>query len=341
METRYSRQERFPGIGKGGQKKLKDKHVLILGAGALGSTGAETLVRAGVGKLTIVDRDVVELSNLHRQQLYSEEDIRKHQPKAVAAKTRLQQINSDTAIKAYVLDAHAGNLKKLVRHCDLIIDGSDNYDIRFIINDLSQQYQIPWIFAAFAGSFGMTYTFLPKITPCLRCLLPALPADSMSCETNGIITPVVLMTSAHQMTEALKVLTKQYDKVRNTLLFFDVWKNEQQSIRVNSARKEKCPSCGPNRTYPYLVQENNMKLNVLCGRNTVQIRPAETTSCNLTSLANTLKNYGEVKRNKYLLLCTINNYRFSVFKDGRVLIHGTNEARTAKHLYQQFISSGL
>ncbi|MFB4166302.1 ThiF family adenylyltransferase, partial [Alteribacillus sp. JSM 102045] len=275
MDTRYARQELFSGIGKEGQTRLKKKHVLVLGAGALGSASAETLVRAGVGTLTMIDRDFVEWSNLHRQQLYTEEDAENNYPKAIAAKNRLQSINEETTVKAYVMDAKADNLEKLIQDADLIIDGSDNFDIRFIINDLSQKYQVPWIFGAFAGSFGMTYTFLPEKTPCLQCILPTIPAGSMSCETSGIIAPAVQMTSAHQTTEALKILTEQEESLRGTLLLFDVWNTQQQSIRTDKVKKPDCPSCGKHRTYPYLVNEQDTKLEVLCGRNTVQIRPSE------------------------------------------------------------------
>ncbi|SDI07921.1 MoeB/ThiF family adenylyltransferase [Alteribacillus bidgolensis] len=338
MDTRYSRQELFSGIGKEGQKRLQEKHVLVLGAGALGSASAETLVRAGVGTLTIIDRDFVEWSNLHRQQLYTEADAEHNHPKAIAAKNRLQSINKDTTVKAYVLDAKADNLEKLVQGADVVIDGSDNFDIRFIINDLSQKYRVPWIFGAFAGSFGMSYTFLPEKTPCLQCILSTIPSSSMSCETSGIIAPAVQMTSAHQTTEALKILTDQEESLRRTLLLFDVWNTQQQSIRTDKVKKTDCPSCGKERTYPYLVHEQDTRLEVLCGRNTVQIRPPEKKEYDFNALASELKQHGNVRKNSYILICTLSDCRLAIFQDGRVLIHGTKEIDKAKHLYHRFIA---
>ncbi|WP_240374316.1 ThiF family adenylyltransferase [Bacillus piscicola] len=339
MESRYARQERFPGIGSQGQQRLQQKHVLILGAGALGSANAEMLVRAGVGTLSIIDRDVVEWSNLHRQQLYTEQDAENHTPKALAAKERLQRLNNDTVVKAYVLDAKADNLEKLIRDVDVIIDGSDNFEIRFIINDLCQKYSLPWIFGAFAGSFGMTYTFLPEKSPCLHCLLPVLPSGGMSCETSGIISPAVQMTASYQTAEAMKLLTGRNEEVRESLLLFDVWKAQHQLIKTAGVKKTNCPSCGTERTYPYLVEEQHTKLDVLCGRNTVQIRPAEPRSYNFKALADTLRTHGEVRQNNHVLTCAFPDCKLSVFQDGRVLIHGTQEIEKAKNLYYRYLAN--
>ncbi|SFE49737.1 ThiF family adenylyltransferase [Alteribacillus iranensis] len=336
MNSRYTRQETFKGIGKEGQKRLREKHALILGVGALGSANAEMLVRAGVGTVTIIDRDIVEWSNLHRQQLYTETHAENQTPKAIAAKERLQNLNRETVIKSYVIDAKADNLEKLVKEADVIIDGSDNFDIRFIINDLSLKYRIPWIFGAFAGSFGMSHTFIPGQTPCLQCLLPALPTDGMSCETAGIIAPAVQVTASYQTAEAMKILTENTSDLRQTLLLFDVWKAQHQSIGMKGVKKASCSSCGDHPSYPYLQAEGNTKLEVLCGRDTVQIRPPNITSYNFSTLARELEQHGDVHHNQYILTCVLPECRMNVFHDGRVLIHGVNEVERAKLLYQRF-----
>lgn len=208
MTDRYSRQTLFQQIGEQGQKKIREKHVLIVGCGALGSANAETLVRAGIGKLTLVDRDYVEYSNLQRQQLFSETDAREQMPKAIAAKARLIEINADPVIEAHVMDATNESLRQLLKGVDLVIDATDNFDIRFILNDLLQKHRVPWIFGSCVGSTGMSYTILPDQTPCLQCLLDAIPVSGATCDTAGIIAPAVQMVVAHQSAEALKILTE-------------------------------------------------------------------------------------------------------------------------------------
>ncbi|RSL33625.1 thiamine biosynthesis protein MoeB [Salibacterium salarium] len=339
MESRYARQELFSPIGKEGQHQLQNKHVLIMGAGALGSANAETLVRAGVGKITIIDRDVVEMSNLHRQQLYTENDAAEDMPKAIAAKERLQQINQDTEINAFVLDADAANLEKLVKDVDLIIDGTDNFEIRFILNDLSQKYDVPWIFGASAGSFGMTCPFIPGESPCLQCLFQRIPQMSMSCDTSGVIGPAIQMTASYQAAEALKLLTKNQASLRKKLLFFDVWNGQHQSMGINNAKNKECLSCGTDRTYPSLTKQENTHVDVLCGRDTIQIRPAAGIEYDFSQLANQLQFHGEVKRNKYVLTFLFHQYRLAVFQDGRVLIHGTKKVEEATSIYYQFFAA--
>lgn len=246
----------------------------MIGAGALGTGSAEGLVRAGIGKLTIVDRDYVEWSNLQRQQLYCEEDAEKRMPKAVAAENRLKALNSDVIVKSHVLDVSVEELERLVDRVDLILDATDNFDTRMLINDISQKFKIPWIYGACVGSYGISYTIVPEVTPCLNCLLETVPIGGLTCDTAGIISPAVQTVVAYQLTEALKILVEDYDSLRNKIVSFDLWKNEHTAINVKKLKKDSCLSCGSKRTYPHLSYLNKTKTAVLCGRESVQIRPA-------------------------------------------------------------------
>ncbi|MDA2731205.1 molybdopterin-synthase adenylyltransferase MoeB [Bacillus cereus] len=333
MAERYSRQQLFKPIGDRGQEKIRNKHVLIVGAGALGSASAESFVRAGIGKLTIIDRDYVEWSNLQRQQLYSEEDVREKLPKAIAAKNRLEKLNSEVQIDTFVMDACAENLEGLLENVDVIIDATDNFDIRFIINDLSQKYNIPWVYGSCVGSYGMSYTIIPQETPCLHCMLKNVPVTGVTCDTAGIISPTVQIVAAYQVAEALKILVEDFAAIRKIFSMFDIWSNQHHFIKLGKIKTDDCPSCGLNRTYPYLSYENQTKVAVLCGRNTVQIRPVENRQYNFDDIEKVLKKLGEVDRNPYLLSCQLDEYRVVIFRDGRVFIHGTNDILKAKQLY--------
>ncbi|WP_010283563.1 thiazole biosynthesis adenylyltransferase ThiF [Bacillus timonensis] len=338
MTERYSRQELFTPIGISGQKKIRNKHVLIVGAGALGTGSAEGLVRAGIGKLTIVDRDYVEWTNLQRQQLYSEEDAANRLPKAVAAKERLKKINSEVDIHAHVMDVSIQEIEDIIDSVDLIIDATDNFDTRMLLNDASQKYKIPWIYGACVGSYGISYCILPGETPCLHCLLETVPMGGLTCDTVGIISPAVQMVVAYQVTEALKILVEDYDALRNKLVSFDLWKNQHTAIKVDKVKKEGCLSCGTDPTYPFLSFENQTKSAVLCGRDSVQIRPSEKIERDLDSLAELfIAQGGKVDKNPYLVSFTQGPNRMVVFKDGRVLIHGTKDISVAKSLYHRYL----
>ncbi|WP_307254576.1 ThiF family adenylyltransferase [Croceifilum oryzae] len=339
MTERYSRQERFGPIGIQGQAILKKKHVLIIGMGALGSSLSEMLTRSGIGTITIVDRDYVDLSNLQRQTLYTEQDVRETLPKVIAAKNRLEQINSEVTIHAQVSDVTADNIFSFVEQVDLIFDATDNFETRFLINDISQKHHIPWIYGACVGSYGVTYSILPTITPCLRCLLGDEPISSETCDTAGIIAPAVQVVVSEQVTEAFKILLDQTEHLRQKLYSFDVWKNEVSSIGVRHLKKEDCPSCGPDATYPTLQTDDGAKITVLCGRDTVQIRTRPHQEFDLTRLQQLLKKETKhMHANDYLLTFKLNPYRFVVFRDGRVLIHGTHDKEVAKDLYHKYIA---
>jgi len=336
---RYSRQTLFSPIGEDGQKLLGQKHVLLIGAGALGTGNAEALVRAGVGRLTIVDRDYVEWSNLQRQQLYSEEDASGKLPKAIAAKARLEKINSEVEIVALVDDVTAESLENFVKNeqVSLLLDATDNFDIRLIMNDISQKYEIPWIYGACVGSYGLSFTILPGETPCIQCLLNTVPLGGATCDTVGIISPAVGMVVAHQMAEALKLLTGNKEACRRKLISFDLWKNHYVSMDVAKMKQAGCKSCGDKRNYPNLSFENQTKTAVLCGRDSVQIRPSKTGERDLPELKRVLVERGmAVEENPYLLSFEIEDHRLVAFKDGRVLIHGTKDIQAAKSLYYRY-----
>lgn len=338
MSERYSRQELFPPIGKKGQQMLRQKHVLLIGAGALGSGNADILTRAGVGKLTIVDRDYVEKSNLQRQQLYTEEDVIEKLPKAAAAKRRLEMVNSDVEIQAIIADATPERLEQYAEGVDLIIDATDNFETRMAINDISQKFHIPWIYGACVGSVGMSFTIIPGKTPCLNCLLKTIPLQGMTCDTGGIIAPAAQMTIVHQTTEALKILVEDWDSLRMSFVSFDLWRNDYTTMKMSRAKDPSCLSCGDERTYPYLQSENMSKTTVLCGRDTVQIRPARQGDIQLHELSNQLQALGyTVSGNPFLISIEMDEHRIVVFKDGRALVHGTKDLAQARTIYQRLL----
>ena len=340
MSERYSRQTLFSPIGKEGQAKIRSKHVLIIGAGALGSGNAEMLTRAGVGELTIVDRDYVEESNLQRQQLYTEQDVEQKLPKAAAAEKRLREINSDVKIHAVIGDANPEMLKGLAQGKDLIIDSTDNFETRLAINDISQKLDIPWIYGACVGSYGMSFTIIPGKTPCLNCLLKTIPMQGLTCDTVGIISPAVGMVVSHQIAEALKILVEDWEAVRTSFVSFDLWRNQYSSIKMSKAKDESCLSCGTDPTFPFLELENLTKSTVLCGRDTVQVRPPKRLDIQLEELSKQLMAIGyEVKGNPYLVSIETENkeQRMVIFKDGRALVHGTKDLIAAKTLYNRIL----
>ncbi len=338
-EGRYSRQQLFQPIGPEGQQKLADSSVLIIGAGALGTGIAETLARAGVGRLVIADRDYVEWSNLQRQQLYTEADALDRLPKAVAAAQRLRDVNSEIIIETHVVDVTFEEIEELINGVNLVMDATDNFDTRLLINDISQKHGIPWIYGGCVGSYGMTFTILPGQTPCLNCLLGTIPLGGDTCDTVGVIPPAVQIVVAHQTTEAFKLLTGHPEALRGTLLTFDVWRNEQSSVKVGSAKREDCLSCGEHRTYPFLTAASTRKSEVLCGRDTVQIRPAFKRKLPLAEIASRLERLmeGRVERNPFLVSFTIGDRRMVLFEDGRALIHGTKNTAEAKAIYDRYM----
>jgi molybdopterin/thiamine biosynthesis adenylyltransferase len=338
MDDRYSRQVRFAPIGQKGQMLLREKQVLIIGAGALGTGSAEILARAGVGRLKVVDRDYVEFSNLQRQLLYTEEDAANRLPKAVALQRRLAEINAETAVDAIVADADGEKLAQLAQGADLILDATDNFETRFVINDIAQKYNLPWIYGACVGSYGVSFMIIPGQTPCLHCLMEELPAGGATCDTAGIIAPAVHMVVAYQTAEALKWLTGNRDAVRRELVSFDLWSNRQTAVRVDALKKPDCPSCGERAVFPYLSRERMTRTDVLCGRDTVQIRPPLPQKRDLVKLSEQLRmTGGVVEANPYLVMFHYGRHRMVFFQDGRVLVHGTSDPAEARSLYHKVL----
>ncbi|WP_089741401.1 MoeB/ThiF family adenylyltransferase [Gracilibacillus ureilyticus] len=338
MNNRYHRQILFEPIGNKGQARVENSHVLIIGVGALGSSSAEMLARAGVGKLTLIDRDYVEASNLQRQQLFTENDVKQKTPKAIAAKQRLREVNSSIIIEPLIKDAGAEELEEIVPQVDLIIDATDNFDTRLIINDIAQKHKKPWIYGGCVASYGVTFTVIPGVTPCFHCLLDHIPNDGATCDTVGIISPTVQMVVAHQMTEALKILTNHPEALSGKLIGFDLWKNERMEIEVSRLKDDQCPSC-VKEEYPYLAFDAQMKTAVLCGRNTVQIRAKHRGEMDLEQLAGHIKRNPQITllKNPFLLSFELENYRIVIFKDGRTFIHGTKDIVEAKKIYHQYV----
>lgn len=335
MKERYSRQALFKPIGKTGQEKISDSHVMILGCGALGTANAANLARAGVGKLTIIDRDYVERSNLQRQQLFTDKDAENQVPKVIAAKEKLEAINPEIEVNALILDVTGEELAPYLKDVDLVIDATDNFDIRFVMNDLIHKHKLPWIFGSCVGSTGMSYTILPGETPCLACILDTTTLSGATCDSVGIIAPAVQMVVAHQTAEALKLLVGDVNSLRTKLVMFDLWTNQYQMIKVDRAKKASCPSCGVDPSYPALSYDTRTKTEVLCGRNTVQIRANR--HIVLEELASRLEKLGSIHVNKFLLSLHYGDYRVVVFSDGRAFIHGTSSMEEARKIYYQLV----
>lgn len=335
MMDRYSRQTRFPGIGPEGQEKIAASEVLIAGAGALGSAAAEMLTRAGVGKITIVDRDYVEDSNLQRQQLYTEADAAERMPKAAAAEKRLKVINSEIDITGVIGEISPDFLASY-DHVDVIVDGLDNFETRMVINDAALKAGIPFIYGACVSSYGLSYTVLPGEKPCLQCILGTVAPGGETCDTAGIIAPAVQMTASYQTAEVLKLLAGADEHLRSGLVQYDVWNNETRTIDVNRLKRDDCPSCGEDPVYPNLDRSARSQTAVLCGRDTVQIRPARTVP--FEELRHTLAPY-DLKENPYLMQVILEGHRVVLFHDGRALVHNTHEPAAALSLYQRYIGS--
>ncbi len=337
MDTRYSRQILFSQIGKSGQQKLLNSRVLIVGCGALGASHAEMLARAGLGKLRIVDRDFVEYTNLQRQTLYSENDAKERLPKAIAAKQRIAEINSEVEVEAIVTDVNQNNIENLIEDCDLVLDGTDNFQIRYLINDACIMHHKIWIYGAAVSSYGTTMTILPTETPCLRCIFEEIPdaGSAPTCDTAGVIMSIISTISAVQVTEAIKILTGNFDKLHRSLLQFDVWQNEWRKIKL-SEPVDDCLCCS-ERKFEFLEAENREFFTVLCGREAVQISAPKPTRIDLGILAERLQHLFQIKQNEYLVRFTVEDFEVTVFADARAIIKGTDDFTRARSIYAKYV----
>ena len=335
LESRYSRQIRFNGIGEAGQARISAARVAIVGCGALGSVQAEILARAGVGYLRLIDRDYVEESNLQRQFLYDEADAAEAMPKAAAAQRRLARVNSTIVIDPQVADLTPANIDDLFEDIDLILDGSDNFETRYLINDWAVREGKPWIYGAAVGSYGITFPIFAKQS-CFACIYPEPPQGAQpTCETAGVLGSVTATIASMQCASALKILVgAQPARVMTTI---DLWKGETRQIRLPATPDANCPACGSQREYRYLDGKHRAPIS-LCGRDAVQIherrRPVD-----LVELASRLATAGDVRANEFALRFTMPPYQLTVFRDGRAIIKGTTDPGIARSLYSRYVGN--
>ena len=339
---RYSRQTRCNSIGSQGQTRLAQSRVLLVGLGALGSNLADTLTRAGVGELILVDRDVVELSNLQRQVLYDEADAIAGRPKAIAAAQRLAQINSEVSLKPVCADFTPKLFEGIdgSAQLDLILDGTDNFSTRYLLNDLAMRHQIPWIYGGVVGTHGTAMVIVPGQTPCLRCLIPEPPAtgESETCETAGVLLPAVQAITAFQAAEALKILTGATPAITRGIMMMDSW-DYRHSVHMQKAQvSAHCPTCR-GESFPALEADWSEPVS-LCGRDAVQVQPRGTDAIDLSRLADNLASAVEsLQFSESLLRFEVDACRFSVFQDGRALIFGISDPQRARTLYDRYIGA--
>lgn len=333
---KYSRQILFQPIGAEGQEKLLRARLVIVGCGALGSAQANALVRAGIGALRIVDRDYVEESNLQRQTLFDEADAAENLPKAVAAERKLKRINSDVEVEGIVADADSRRVEELVAGSQVILDGTDNFETRYLLNDVALKLGIPWIYGAVVASYATTLTILPGRTACLACVFPEPPQGMHpTCDTVGVIAPAVAWAAAVQATEALKILLGREEELHGSLLTYDVWENRFQQVKPQF--DPRCRACGA-RDFVHLEGGGPTRVT-LCGRNSVQIHQRQPRTLDLAALKTRLAQFGPVRANEYLLKCSLDPYELTVFPDGRAIVKGTQDPSVARGLYAKYIGS--
>jgi len=339
IPERYSRQILFKEIGESGQYALLNSRVLLVGCGALGCAQAEMLARAGIGYLRIVDRDFVEHSNLQRQTLFTESDSDLRLPKAVAAKRRINAINSEINVEDIVADVNLSNVEELVKDCDLVIDGTDNFQVRYLVNDACVKNNVTWIYGAAVSSYGSTMTIIPGETPCLRCIFDEMPdaGSAPTCDTSGVIMPIIQTVAAAQAAEALKLLVGNKDAIHHSLMQFDIWSNERQRIKLGAPDSD-CICCG-QRKFEFLDADAAEFAAVLCGRDAVQLGAAAGTRLDLDALAKRLGPALNVIQNEYLLRFKIDSNDVTVFADGRAIIKGVDSIAAARSIYARYIGT--
>ena len=336
---RYSRQVLFAGIGEEGQRRLAAARAIIIGCGALGSAQAEVLARAGVGKLRVVDRDFVEFSNLQRQTMFTEDDAANRLPKSIACANHLSEINSEINVEPEIADVNYSNIERLIDQCDVVLDGTDNFATRYLINDACVKHNVNWIYGAAVGSYGVTMTIRPNQTPCLRCVFPEAPAvaSAPTCDTAGVIMPIINIVAAVQVSEALKLLTGQEKELHKSLMQFDVWQNEWRRISIGAPVTD-CPACSRHE-FATLEPGNGDFTAVLCGRHAVQVSPSQPVRIDLNLLGKRLAPSGEVRLNDYLLRFQTGEFEMTIFQDARSIIRGTDDVPTARSLYARFVGT--
>jgi molybdopterin-synthase adenylyltransferase len=336
---RYARQIQVHGIGPEGQRKLGAAHVVLVGSGADGSAIADRLVRAGVGRLTVIDRDFVELGNLQRQVLYDEQDVLDRLPKAVAAERKLRRINSEITVKGVVGDLNQDNAEHLLQGADLVMDGTDNFDARYLINDVCVKHGMPWVYCGVVSSYGMTMTIIPGKTPCLRCIFPVPPppGSSVTCDTAGILGPIVFVLGGIAAAEGIKLLVGGGD-VNEGIIYIDVWQNTFDVLESGVPRPD-CPACGQG-LFEYLDAMEHMQVTSLCGRTAVQVRPRRAPPLALSVVADRLRDWVQVVASNEFLFCfRADECEITLFGDGRAIVKGTDDPSRARSLYAKYVGT--
>lgn len=338
LRDRYSRQTMFPPIGEEGQTKLLNSRVVIIGCGALGSNIATLLVRAGVGRVKIVDRDFVEYHNLHRQVLFDEADVKARLPKAIAAERHLKKVNSTVEIHGIVADVNYTNVEGFCRGADVILDGLDNLETRYLINDVALKHKIPWVYGGAVASNGMTMTIIPGETPCLRCVSPVLPPPGAvaTCETAGIVATAPSIIGSIQATEALKLLVDEKE-INRELILIDVWKGTFDHMQLR--QRKDCPPC--NGEYEFLDRKFAVKITSLCGQSrAMQVVDTDVKAIALDKLMTKLEKYADkINRNNFMLSFHADDCEITVFPDGRAVINNTIDESRAQELYNKYIKA--
>lgn len=332
---------RFAPLGEAGQEAIARSQVLVVGCGALGSVIANTLARAGVGKLRIVDRDFLELNNLQRQVLYDEADVASGLPKAIAAANKLRSINSQIEIEPVVADISAANILDLMQGVDVVVDGTDNFETRYLINDASLQQRIPWVYGGCIGAEGQSMTILPGETPCLRCLMPDAPPPGATptCDSAGILGPIINVIASIEAMEVLKIAAGKREATSRVLTVVDLWDNRLRQVKLDSlqAARGDCPAC-QRREFPWLAGERGSHTAVLCGRNAVQLSFPHT-NLSLDEIEHKLAGLGRITRNAFLLRFAVEGYQLTVFPDGRAIIGGTEDIAEARTIYARYVGA--
>lgn len=338
--VRYSRQILFPAVGWAGQERLAGSTAVVVGLGALGAGAADLLARAGVGRIRLVDRDYVDESNLGRQTLYSEDDCRQALPKAIAATRRLQKVNSEVAYEPWVRDVNPRNVEETIQGAGVVVDGTDNFETRYLLNEACLKQGVPWVYGACVGSVGMTFTVLPDRGPCLRCFVPRspLPGELPTCDTAGILGPAAAAVAALEVAQALRVLLGESDEASGAVLkYLDVWNGDLLNLPL--VRDPNCACCARGE-FPHLEGKAGSNATVMCGREMVQVSPGGPLSLSLDEVARRLSQVGKVTANEFLVKAILGEgVELVVFPDGRALVKGTTRPEVARTIYARYLGS--
>ena len=340
---RYSRQTLLPEIGSAGQERLLASSVAVVGCGALGSVITSSLVRAGVGRVRIVDRDYIELNNLQRQILFNEEDVARRLPKAIAAAEKLSKVNSQVVVEPVVVDVNPDNVERLISDVDLVLDGTDNFEIRYLLNDACTKHDVPWVYGGVVATYGMIGAIVPHLTPCFRCFLPdkPVPGSTPTCDTVGVLGSAVNVVASLEVVEGLKILMGKEKELYGELLYIDVWTGTLERLKVEKGDGT-CPVCDLGQ-FEFLDAKEGTYLTSLCGREAVQVNVRGDIRISFPDLAERLGSVGQVSFNDYMLRFRVESaegktpYELTVFPDGRTIVKGTTDEAVARTLCARYI----